>query len=58
MSEYQYFEFQAVDRPLTIQEQEKISALSSRVQLTATSAIFTYKHAFRRSAISSATARD
>jgi hypothetical protein len=42
MSEYQYYEFQAVDRPLTIQEQDKISDLSSRVQLTATSAVFTY----------------
>lgn len=44
MSEYQYYEFQAVDRPLTIREQEKISDLSSRVQLTAASAIFTYSY--------------
>ncbi|HWH68175.1 MAG TPA: hypothetical protein VNT26_02265, partial [Candidatus Sulfotelmatobacter sp.] len=42
MSEYQYYEFQAVDRPLTPEEQDKVASLSSRVQLTASSAVFTY----------------
>jgi hypothetical protein len=31
MSEYQYFEFQAIDRPLTAEEQETVARLSSRV---------------------------
>jgi hypothetical protein len=44
MSEYQYYEFQAIDRPLTAAEQDKIEKLSSRVQLTANSAIFTYSY--------------
>lgn len=44
MSEYQYYEFQAIDRPLTAQEQDEIRTLSSRVQLTPTQAIFTYSY--------------
>lgn len=44
MSEYQYYEFQTIDRPLTSQERESLSQLSSRVQLTATQAIFTYSY--------------
>lgn len=44
MSEYQYYEFQALDRPLTASEQAYISSLSSRVQLSATNAIFTYSY--------------
>jgi len=39
MSEYQYYEFQTVDRPLTTKEQAEIKKLSSRVQLTPTRAI-------------------
>lgn len=42
MSEYQYYEFQAVDRPLSRSEQEEISRLSSRVQLNPRQAIFVY----------------
>lgn len=42
MSEYQYYEFQAIDRPLTSQEQAEIRKLSSRVQLTRDRAIFVY----------------
>ncbi len=42
MSEYQYYEFQAIDRPLTQKEQEEIRKLSSRVQLTSRQAIFLY----------------
>ena len=44
MSEYQYYEFQAIDRPLTAKEQAKIRKLSSRVQLTPTQAIFLYDY--------------
>ena len=44
MSEYQYYEFQALDHPLTTSEQTYISSLSSRVQLTSRSAIFTYSY--------------
>ncbi len=43
MSEYQFFDFQTVDRPLTEEEQAEIHKLSSRVALTPTQAIFTYQ---------------
>lgn len=42
MSEYQYYEFQAIDRPLTEKEQASIASLSRRVELTPTRAVFTY----------------
>ena len=35
MSEYQYYEFQAIDRPLGETEQEALRALSSRARITA-----------------------
>lgn len=44
MSEYQYYEFQALDRPLTQAQRDAISRLSSRVKPTATTAQFTYSH--------------
>ncbi len=44
MSEYQYYEFQAIDRPLTPKEQEEIKALSSRAQVTPTQATFLYNY--------------
>ena len=44
MSEYQYYEFQTIDRPLTDRQREAISKLSSRVKPTKTSAIFTYSY--------------
>jgi len=44
MSEYQYYEFQTIDRPLTKAEQQAVSLLSSRVQLSSTRAIFTYSY--------------
>ncbi|MBW4540720.1 MAG: hypothetical protein KME43_16450 [Myxacorys chilensis ATA2-1-KO14] len=44
MSEYQYYEFQAIDRPLTKKEQDEIRQLSSRVQLTPNQAIFLYNY--------------
>ena len=34
MSEYQYYEFRAIDRPLTETQKAKISALSSRAHVT------------------------
>jgi len=37
MSEYQYYEFQAIDRPLTEAEQEMLRGLSRRARITATS---------------------
>ncbi|WP_329582478.1 hypothetical protein OG500_21070 [Kitasatospora sp. NBC_01250] len=37
MSEYQYYEFLAIDRPLTSDEQEQLRSLSTRARITATS---------------------
>ena len=42
MSEYQYYEFQAIDNRLTDKEMAEISKLSSRVELSPSQAIFTY----------------
>jgi CTP:molybdopterin cytidylyltransferase MocA len=42
MSEYQYYEFQAIDRPLTEEEQQAVSRLSSRVEPHPWRAVFTY----------------
>jgi len=39
MSEYQYYEFRAVDRPLTPQQQAELRSRSSRATITATSFI-------------------
>ena len=51
--EYQYYEFQAIDRPLTKAEQDYVQSLSSRVRPTATSAVFTYSYGdFRGSPLS------
>ena len=36
MSEYQYYEFQAVDRPLTKEELTEVRALSTRAEITST----------------------
>ena len=44
MSEYQYYEFQALDRRLTESAMAELRALSSRVALTTTSAIFMYNY--------------
>lgn len=44
MSEHQYYEFQTLDRPLTAKAQEEMLWLSSRVQLTSTSAAFVYNY--------------
>ncbi|MGP4046984.1 hypothetical protein [Streptomyces sp. 2A115] len=42
MSEYQYYEFQSLDRPLSRGEQDQLRALSSRARITATSFTNTY----------------
>lgn len=44
MSEYQYYEFQTIDRPLSDEEESYINSLSSRVKLTPTRAVFTYSY--------------
>jgi hypothetical protein len=43
MSEYQYYEFQAVDWPLTAGEQQELRALSTRARITATSFVNSYE---------------
>ncbi len=42
MSEYQYYEFRAIDRPLTGKEQQSVAQLSSRVDPHPGRAVFTY----------------
>src|ERR1700684_1228723 len=42
MSEYQYYEFLAVDRPLTEAEQDEVREFSSRARITATSFVNEY----------------
>jgi hypothetical protein len=44
MSEYQYYEFQAIDQPLDADARAEIESLSSRVYLTASSASFVYNY--------------
>jgi hypothetical protein len=44
MSEYQYYEFQALDRALTDEEQADVARLSSRVELSPHRAVFTYSY--------------
>jgi len=44
MSEYQYYEFRAIDRPLTEEEQRAVSKLSSRVDMSPSHAIFVYNY--------------
>src|SRR3546814_2015907 len=43
MSEYQYYAFQAVDRPLSPGQQETLRAISSRGRITATSFVNSYQ---------------
>jgi hypothetical protein len=49
MSEYQYYEFLAVDRPLDERQQAEVRALSTRARITATS--FTNERSPTRHAI-------
>lgn len=44
MSEYQSYEFQALDQPLSSDDQTYIRSLSSRVKLSATNAHFNYSY--------------
>ncbi|WP_433494881.1 hypothetical protein ACQP26_03120 [Micromonospora sp. CA-248089] len=43
MSEYQYYEFSAVDRPLSGRERAELRSLSTRADITATSFVNTYE---------------
>ena len=43
MSEYQYYEFQAIDRPLDQAAQEALRSISSRARITARSFINHYE---------------
>ncbi len=42
MSEYQYYEFRAIDRPLSEREMKQLRALSTRALITSTSLSNTY----------------
>jgi hypothetical protein len=42
MSEYQYYEFQAIDRPLTQREMDELRSFSSRATITATRFVNSY----------------
>ena len=42
MSEYQYYEWQTIDRPLTPEEQAAVNELSSHIDVTASQAVVTY----------------
>ncbi len=44
MSEYQYFEFQAVDRPLTSKQMDELRRYSSRAQITPSSFVNVYNY--------------
>ncbi|GII75751.1 hypothetical protein Sru01_07330 [Sphaerisporangium rufum] len=43
MSEYQYYEFVAIDRPLSTAERQEVRALSTRADITATTFTNTYE---------------
>ena len=42
MSEYQYYEFQAIDRPLTVMEMSELRSYSTRARITPTSFVNDY----------------
>ena len=44
MSEYQYYELQAIDRPLDDRQMEELRALSTRAEITRTSFVNTYHY--------------
>ena len=44
MSEYQYYEFQAIDRPLSEMEKGELRRISSRARVTATGFTNTYNY--------------
>ena len=43
MSEYQYYEWQTIDRVLTPDEQSLVDQLSSHIDVTASQAVVTYE---------------
>ncbi len=43
MSEYQYYEFQAIDRPLSDADRQALRDLSTRARITATSFTNSYE---------------
>ncbi len=43
MSEYQYYEFQAIDRPLSEADRQALRDLSTRARITATSFTNSYE---------------
>ena len=43
MSEYQYYEWQTLERPLTADEQMAVNGLSSHIDVTSSQAIVTYE---------------
>lgn len=43
MSEYQYYEFQSIDRPLDEEARAALRAISSRARITATSFVNSYE---------------
>jgi hypothetical protein len=43
MSEYQHYEWQIIDRPLTEAEQAAVNKLSSHIEASATHAVVTYQ---------------
>ena len=44
MSEYQYYEFAAVDKPLNEKQMQSLRNLSSRAQVTSTSFVNEYNY--------------
>ena len=44
MSEYQYYEFQAIDKPLSKKDREALRDISSRAQITSTSFVNEYNY--------------
>ncbi len=44
MSEYQYYEFRALDRPLTSEQMNELGTVSSRAEITPTSFVNTYNY--------------
>ncbi|MCI5197542.1 MAG: hypothetical protein D3919_15245, partial [Candidatus Electrothrix sp. AW5] len=44
MSEYQYYEFQAIDKPLSQKDQKVLRDISSRAQITSTSFVNEYNY--------------
>jgi hypothetical protein len=44
MSEYQYYEFRAIDRPLSADDREHLRSISSRAEISATSMVNTYEY--------------